>query len=108
LPLRLYQHHLLQHHDEEGVVHPLDHGIVEVTCIELTLVRRWLESHELSIMIVTIFVLSLWWIFCLWDDFMRCKEVFVSDVWVYVYVTPFMCACSDQTSMPGLVRGICA
>jgi hypothetical protein len=38
--------------------------------------------------------------------FMRCKDVFVSDVWVDVYVTPFLYASSDQTSMLGLVRGM--
>jgi hypothetical protein len=27
---------LLQHHDEEGVVHPLDMRIVKVTCIKLS------------------------------------------------------------------------
>jgi hypothetical protein len=31
--------------------------------------------------------------------FMRCKDVYVLDVWVDVYVTPFLFACSDQTSM---------
>jgi hypothetical protein len=35
---------------------------------------------------------------------MRCKDVFVYDVWVDVYVTPFLYACSDQTSM--LVLGV--
>jgi hypothetical protein len=40
--------------------------------------------------------------------FMWCKDVFVSDVWVDVYVTPFLCACSNQTSMLGFVRGMCA
>jgi hypothetical protein len=32
-------HHLLQQHDKEGVVHPLDYGIVEVTCIKVSLSR---------------------------------------------------------------------
>jgi hypothetical protein len=41
---------------------------VEVTCIKLSLVLHRLESHDLSIMIVTIFVLPMWWILCLRDD----------------------------------------
>jgi hypothetical protein len=57
LSLQLHRHHLLQQHDEEGVVHPLDLGIVEVTCIKLSLMLYMLESHELLVMIVTIFVL---------------------------------------------------
>jgi hypothetical protein len=40
--------------------------------------------------------------------FMRCKVIFVLDVWIDVYVTLPMCACSDQTSTLGLVRGLCA
>jgi hypothetical protein len=40
MPLRLHRHHLLLQHDEEGVVHPLDYEIVEVTCIKLFLVPR--------------------------------------------------------------------
>jgi hypothetical protein len=28
--LQLYQHHLLQQHDKEGVVEPLDMGIMEL------------------------------------------------------------------------------
>jgi hypothetical protein len=64
----------------------LDYGIVEVTCIKLSLVLWWLESHELPIMIVNIFVLSLWWIFCLWDDLWDAK-MFFTDVWSDVYVT---------------------
>jgi hypothetical protein len=52
---------------------PLDYGIVDVTCIKLSLVVRWFESHELHIMIVTIFVLPLWWILCLWDDLWDAK-----------------------------------
>jgi hypothetical protein len=31
----------------------------------------------------------------------------VRDVLIDVYVTPFLCACSDQTSILGLVRGMC-
>jgi hypothetical protein len=31
--------------------------------------------------------------------FMRCKNVYVLDVWVDAYVTPFLFACCDQTSM---------
>jgi hypothetical protein len=38
-PLRLHRHHLLQQHDEEGLVHPLDMGIMEVTYIKLSLSR---------------------------------------------------------------------
>jgi hypothetical protein len=36
---------------------PLDYGIAEVTCIKLPFMLCWLESHELPVMIVTIFVL---------------------------------------------------
>jgi hypothetical protein len=38
------------------------YGVVEVTFIKLSLVLHILESHVLAIMIVTIFVLPLWWI----------------------------------------------
>jgi hypothetical protein len=83
-----------------GSSSPLDCKIVEFTCIKLSFVPWWLESHELPIMILTIFILPLWLIF-----FMRCKDVFFM---MYAYVTPFLCACSDQTSMIGLMRGMCA
>jgi hypothetical protein len=36
--------------------------------LSLSLVLHRLESHELPIMIVLIFVLPLWWILCLLDD----------------------------------------
>jgi hypothetical protein len=39
---------------------------------------------------------------------MRCKVIFVLDVWIDVYVTPCLCAYFDHTSMLGLVRGMCA
>jgi hypothetical protein len=78
LPICLHRHHLLQQHDEEGVVHPLDYGIVEVTHTKLSLVLCWLESHEMPIMIVTIFVLPLWWILCLWDDLWDAKMLMFS------------------------------
>jgi hypothetical protein len=55
-PFRLHRHHLLQQHDDDGVVHPLDYGVVDVTYIKLSLVLYRLESHELPIMVVTIFV----------------------------------------------------
>jgi hypothetical protein len=42
----------------------LDYEIVEVICINLSIVLHKLESHELPIIIVTIFLLTLWWIFC--------------------------------------------
>jgi hypothetical protein len=83
----------------------LDYGIVEVTCINLSLLLWWLESHELPIMIVTIFVLPLWWIF-VYEMIYEMQRCFVSDVWVDVYITQFLYACSDQTSMLGLVRGM--
>jgi hypothetical protein len=38
----------------------LDYEIVEVTCLNLSVVCHWLESHEIPIMTVTIFVLPLW------------------------------------------------
>jgi hypothetical protein len=38
----------------------------------------------------------------------KCIDVYVLDVWVDVYVTPFLYACSDQTTMLGLVKGMCA
>jgi hypothetical protein len=53
---------------EVGLVHPMDMGIVEVTCIKISIVIHRLESHELPIMIVAIFVLPMWWILCLFDD----------------------------------------
>jgi hypothetical protein len=42
-------------------------------------------------------------LFMIWS--MRCKDVFIFDVWVDVYVTPFLCACSDQTTLLGLCEG---
>jgi hypothetical protein len=30
---------------------------------------------------------------------MRCKDVYILDVCIDVYVTPLLCACSDQTNM---------
>jgi hypothetical protein len=38
--------------------------------------------------------------------FMRCKNVYVLDVWVDVYVTLFLCVCPDQTSMIERVCGL--
>jgi hypothetical protein len=38
---------------------------VDVICIKLSLMLHRLESHELPIIIVTIFLLPLWWILCL-------------------------------------------
>jgi hypothetical protein len=73
VPLWLHCHHLLQQHDEEGVIQPLDYGVVEVTCIKLSLMLNRLESHDLRIMIVTIFVLTMWWILCLSDDLWDAK-----------------------------------
>jgi hypothetical protein len=43
-------------------------GIVEVTCIKISIMIHRLESHELPIMIVAIFVLPMWCILCLFDD----------------------------------------
>jgi hypothetical protein len=43
-----------------GSSSPLDYGFMEVNCIKLYLVLHRLESHELPIMIVTIFVSPLW------------------------------------------------
>jgi hypothetical protein len=39
---------------------------------------------------------------------MRCKYVYVLDVWVDVYVTPFLFASLDHTSMLGRVWEMCA
>jgi hypothetical protein len=39
--------------------------------------------------------------------FMRWKDIYVLDVWVDVYVTLFLCSCSDQTSMLVRVGGMC-
>jgi hypothetical protein len=86
LPLWLHWHHHLQYHDKEGVVHSLDYGIVKVTCIKLSLVLRWLESHETPIIIVTIYVLPLWWIFCLWD-----AKMFFVLMYEYMYMLPRSC-----------------
>jgi hypothetical protein len=36
---------------------------------------------------------------------MRYKDVVVLNVWIDVYVTPFMYACSNQTSMLEFMRG---
>jgi hypothetical protein len=73
-------------------------GIMEVTCIKLSLVLHilvtWAAYHDYDHICITPMV-DL--IFVRW--FMRCKDVYVLDVWVDVYVTPFLCACSDQTSM---------
>jgi hypothetical protein len=68
-----------------GSSSPLDYWIVEVTCIKLSLVLWWLESHELSIMTVTIFVLPLWWIFCLWEYLWDAK-IFLSLTYEYIYI----------------------
>jgi hypothetical protein len=38
---------------------------------------------------------------------MRCKDIIVLDVWIDVYVTPFLYARSNQTSMLELMRGMC-
>jgi hypothetical protein len=39
---------------------------------------------------------------------MRCNDVYVLDVWVDVYVPPFLYACSDQTNMLRPMWGMCA
>jgi hypothetical protein len=43
----------------------MDYGVVEVTYIKLSLVLHRLELHEPPIMVVTIFILPMWWILCL-------------------------------------------
>jgi hypothetical protein len=70
----------------------------------LSLVLHRLDSYELSIMIVTIAVLPVWWILCLRDDLWDAK-IYVLDVWVDVCVTPFCFACSNQINMLGHVWG---
>jgi hypothetical protein len=53
-----------------GSSSPLGHGDCEsdlYKTISLSLVLHRLESHEMPIMIVTICVLLMWWILCLWD-----------------------------------------
>jgi hypothetical protein len=40
--------------------------------------------------------------------FMRCKDIVVLDVWIDIYVNMLLYACSNQTSLLGLVRGTCA
>jgi hypothetical protein len=82
---------------------------VEVTCIKLFLVLHILESHDLPITIVTIFVLRTYVVdlmFVRW--FMRFKEVYVLDIWADVYFTLFLFAGLDRTSMLGRVWGMCA
>jgi hypothetical protein len=68
---------------------PLRHGDCGSNLYQ-TLSYASLESHELSIMIVTIFCITYMVdiMFVRW--FMRCKYVYVLDVWVDVYVTPFL------------------
>jgi hypothetical protein len=39
---------------------------------------------------------------------MRCKDIYVLDVWVDVYVTPFLFASLDRTSKLGRVWVMCA
>jgi hypothetical protein len=53
---------------------------VEVTCIKLSLVLHRLESHELPIMIVTIFCITHVVDLMLLRWFMRCKDVYVLNV----------------------------
>jgi hypothetical protein len=90
LPLWLHRYHLLQHHDEEGVVQPLDIEIVEVTLYQtLSRVHRF-RSHELPIMLVTIFILPMWWILCYWDDLWDAK-MFMSLMYEYMYILPCSC-----------------
>jgi hypothetical protein len=52
---------------------------VEVTCIKLSVVLHRLESLEMAIMIVTIFVLPLWWILCF--VLVLIKLVCIGRVW---------------------------
>jgi hypothetical protein len=40
--------------------------------------------------------------------FMRCKVIVVLDVWIDVYFTTFLYASSNQTSIQGLMSGMCA
>jgi hypothetical protein len=77
----------------------LYYEIVKVTCIILSLVLHKLESHQLPIMIVTIFMLPLWWIFCLWDD-LRDTNIFLTFIYEYMY----MLSCS---SMIILIKLVC-
>jgi hypothetical protein len=65
-------------------------GIVEVTCIKLSLVVQSLESHELPIMIVTTFVLLMWWMLCLWDDLWDAK-MFMFLMYEYMYMLTHSC-----------------
>jgi hypothetical protein len=58
----------------------------------------WASNHDCDHICITPMVDFL---FVRW--FMRCKDVYILDVWVYACVTPFLYACSDQTSILGLV-----
>jgi hypothetical protein len=75
---------------KKGVVQPLDMGTVEVTCIKLSLVLHRLESHELPIMIVIIFLLPIWWILCYWDDLWDAK-IFLFVMYEYMYMLSHSC-----------------
>jgi hypothetical protein len=59
---------------------PLDMAIMEVTCIKLSLVLHRLESHELSIMIVTIFCITYVVDLMFVRLFMRYKDIYFLDV----------------------------
>jgi hypothetical protein len=87
---------------------PLDMAIMEVTCIKLSLVLHRLESHELSIMIVTIFCITYVVDLMFVRLFMRYKDIYFLDVWLNVYVTLFLFAGLDHTSMLGRMWGMCA
>jgi hypothetical protein len=78
-------------------------AIVEVTCIKHSLVLHRLESHELPIMIVTIFVLPI----C---EYYICEIIYEMQrcLCPLCMSTPFLFDGFDHTSMLGHMWGMCA
>jgi hypothetical protein len=54
-------------------------GILKVTYTRLSFMLHRLESHELAIMIMTIFVLPMWWILVC-EMIYEIQNVYVLDV----------------------------
>jgi hypothetical protein len=74
----------------------LERGLISCALIFIV---TWCAYHDCDHICITPMVDLL---FTRW--FMRCKDVIVSHVWVDVYVTSLLYACSDQTSVLGLVH----
>jgi hypothetical protein len=105
----VHRHHLLQEHTWwRGSSSPpglWDCGSnLYQTPSRASLARvTWATYHDCDHICITRMVDLM---FVRW--FMKCKDVYVLDIWVYVFVNPFLCACSDQTGMLGRVWGMCA